>query len=511
VSFSARKHPLISLILLGIIAYCISEIPNYQINQNRIKLRNLFLAGKYKELRHFSNELAGQSVYKNDILDWEGRLLLEEKRYTEAVKIFEELAKQYPDRYPWWIGYNRIALARAYFGAGRKDDARKELDAAMLMTEVPQVVYYARASAFEMGFLQTSGTRSSEDDSPAPDIIPAELWTLYKEDRLSQLNDRAQMLQSQPQFSDAINHLRGRILVENWEFSRAVPYLEPLASETVRSDWLRGYSGLFLARALFCSNRREEARKALESVLKITSLPGLTKEARNLMVRSGFSPEFQTWFNIESQNLVCHFSPAFTESERTRFVADHEQAFSEIQKVFIASMPRKLDIYVWDTREEAALMGLPLLSFARGDLCSVYLHRHASIGHEMTHVICRYGPKSLARNHFLMEGTAVCFDFTGENKLEYAAANILKKGMPVPTVEQLWRSMQGTSDLVSYPFAGCFIRRLIDSFGIARFRELFQTTGNWEEAERLYGPGLLSLINDFQLDLAGEIARQKAE
>ena len=123
-SFSARKHPLISLILLGIIAYCISEIPNYQINQNRIKLRNLFLAGKYKELRHFSNELAGQSVYKNDILDWEGRLLIEEKRYTEAVKIFEELAKQYPDRYPWWIGYNRIALARAYFGAGRKDDAR---------------------------------------------------------------------------------------------------------------------------------------------------------------------------------------------------------------------------------------------------------------------------------------------------------------------------------------------------------------------------------------------------
>ena len=83
--------------------------------------------------------------------------------------------------------------------------------------------------------------------------------------------------------------------------------------------------------------------------------------------------------------------------------------------------------------------------------------------------------------------------------------------MPVPTVEQLWRSMQGTSDLVSYPFAGCFIRRLIDSFGIERFRELFQTTGDWEEAERLYGPGLLSLINDFQLDLAGEIARQKAE
>ncbi len=505
------KRPLLVLFLLGITAFFVSEIPRYRINQNRKKLRALFFAGQYQEFRRVACELSGQAAYKDDLLEWEGRILIEERRFTEAIPIFEELAKRYPDRHPWWIGYNRISLARACFGAGRKDYARQELDAAMQMTETPQVVRDARVIAYEMGFLKTTGATSTEEDSPGADSIPPELWFLYKEDRIVELERRCQELATQPQYIDAVNHLRGRILVENWEFSKAVPCLASLTSGTGRSDWLRGYSGLFLARALFCINQREDARKALEEVMKIASIPKLTSEAKNLMVRFGFSPEFRTWTNIESQNLVCHFSPAFAESERTRFVAEHEQAFSDIQQVFVASLPRKLDIYVWNTRKEADLMGLPLLSFARADLCSIYVHREASIGHEMTHVICRYGPKSAARNPFLMEGTAVCFDRTGENKLERAAAHIIRQKAPAPTVEQLWRSMNGTSDQISYPFAGCFIRRLIDTFGPERFRELFQTNGKWEAVTRLYPHEFLSCVDDFQADLAAEIARQKAD
>lgn len=510
-NITTMRRPMLILFLSGIIAYCVSEIPNYQINQTRKKLRNLFLAGQYQELRRAALELSDQAAYKYDLLGWEGRILLEEKRYKEAIPIFEELAKQYPHRYAWWVGYNRIDLARAYFGAGRQDNARQELEAAMLLTEAPQVVHAARNSAYEMGFLKTNGASSAEADSPGADSIPPELWSLYQEDRLVELDRRCQELATQSQYLDAINHLRGRVLVENWEFSKAVPYLETLTSETGRSDWLRGYSGLFLTRALFCSNRREDAKKALLNVMKIPSLPKVTVEANNLMVRLGFSPEFQKWFHLESTNLVCHFSPAFSETERTAFVTEHEQAFSSIQQVFVASLPQKLDIYVWDTREEAAAMGLPLLSFARADLCSVYVHRGASIGHEMTHVICRYGPKSAARNPFLMEGTAVCFDHTGENKLERLAAHISRLRAPVPTVEQLWHSFKGTADKISYPFAGCFIRRLIDTFGTERFRELFQTSGNWEEATRLYGSAFSSLVDAFQADLAAEIIRQKAE
>ena len=71
--------------------------------------------------------------------------------------------------------------------------------------------------------------------------------------------------------------------------------------------------------------------------------------------------------------------------------------------------------------------------------------------------------------------------------------------------------MKGTGDKISYPFAGCFIRRLIDTFGPERFRELFQTTGKWEAATQLYGQEFLSSIDAFQADLAAEIARQKAE
>ena len=505
----SSKYYLIALILAGIIAYCISEIPGYYINQNRKMLRYLFESGQYSELRRFSQDLSRQVEYQNDIAEWEGRILLEEKQYLKAIKIFEKLADNYPRRYAWWIGFNRIALARAYFGAGKTEEARRELDAAMMMTEAPQVVHQARINAYEFGFLKTSGMTAGKDENPGPDSIPDELWSLYQKDDLSELERSYQIHSQNPQYQDAINHLRGRVLVENWEFAEAIPYLEPLIDGNQRTDWLRGYSCLYLARAYFGSNRRKEARETLEAGKKISSLPKLANETQNLIIRMGFLPEFQAWPVIESENLVCHFSPEFSESEQNEYIASHEQAFSEIQNVFIASLPRKIDIYAWYTKEEAAQMGLPILSFARADLCSVYVHRNASIGHEMTHIVCRYGPGSKARNPFLMEGTAVCFDQTGENKLEKAAAHIIEKKMSTPTVEQLWRSMKGTSDLVAYPFAGCFFHRLLDSFGAESIRALFQTNGNWENAKQLYGQKLLLLSEDFQSDLAKEITRQK--
>jgi tetratricopeptide (TPR) repeat protein len=509
VSGFIAKRFLPVLLLAGFVIYVFSQIPNYRINQNRKKLRALFIAGKYDELRRFSLELSDQAVYKDYLSEWEGRILIEEKRYQEAIPVFEELAKKYPSSYPWWIGYNRIALARAYFGAGMKDLAKKELDAAMCIKEAPQVIRDARIAAREMGFLNTTGAILPEDSPDAGSVLP-ELWSLYQKDRMVELERRFAELATQSQYIDGINHLRGRILVENREFAAAVPLLEPLTSGTDKADWLPGYSGLYLARAVFGSNRREEAGKALESVLRISSRPKMTIEAKNLMVRLGFSPEFKNWVNVESRNTVCHFSPAFAESERTKYVAEHEQAFADIQQAFVASLPRKLDIYVWNSREEANLMGVPMLSFARPDLCSVYVHREASIGHEMTHVICQYAPKSVARNLFLMEGTAVCFDYTGENKLEKAASGIIRQKIPVPTVEQLWRSMRTVNDRVSYPFAGGFVRRLIDTSGMSRFRELLQTGGEWEDAVQLYGPGLLSLADSFQAELAAEVARQKA-
>ena len=75
-------------------------------------------------------------------------------------------------------------------------------------------------------------------------------------------------------------------------------------------------------------------------------------------------------------------------------------------------MPKKIDFFVWTSREDAKKLMNAKLGFAKPSFCVVHSHYQQTKGHEMTHVIANYTSKISNKTRFINEGTAVCFDQT---------------------------------------------------------------------------------------------------
>lgn len=153
-------------------------------------------------------------------------------------------------------------------------------------------------------------------------------------------------------------------------------------------------------------------------------------------------------------------------------------------------------------------MGILRLSFARADLCSVYLKKNASIGHELTHVICRYGALDAYPNPFLMEGVAVSFDFTGEDKFERAVYHMVRLGLKEPlTIKEVWNNFWKVDSYISYPLSGSFMQFILQKWGVKRFREFFNKTGV-KSFDKIVDSEFKTIVSEFENQLRKRMCEQ---
>src|ERR1035437_854097 len=68
------------------------------------------------------------------------------------------------------------------------------------------------------------------------------------------------------------------------------------------------------------------------------------------------------WSTIEGTNIIYYFEDFSVQSGYSaQFVDEHESAYTTINSVFKAQMPRKLRFFIWsDANQAAQLLGGPL-------------------------------------------------------------------------------------------------------------------------------------------------------
>jgi hypothetical protein len=159
-------------------------------------------------------------------------------------------------------------------------------------------------------------------------------------------------------------------------------------------------------------------------------------------------------------------------------------------------MPKKIDMFVWNSNDDARKVLGVTLGFSKPEFCIVHTLFNQTVGHEMTHVISNYTSEIKEKTRFINEGTAVCFDQTGRDG-EIQVKEWIKANNTKVSIKDLWLNNKPSADEILYPMSGLFVRRLIERFGKEKFLTFFknQTYGN---AQKVFGEQLELLIQDVE-------------
>jgi len=322
-----------------------------------------------------------------------------------------------------------------------------------------------------------------------------DLWKLYTSRDYKSVIDKAKtLLVNEPNNID-LNLMVGRSYTDLGDFKNALTYLESTVSNDINNTWRKAWALSYLGTCYFMMQDYKNSELSLNECIKLNTTQNATNYSYERSLLFGFNEFYKTWKTVETDNFRFHFQNMDT-SESAKYTSDRELAYKNINGFFKSILPKKIDFYVWESRDDAMRILKANLGFARPDFCIVHAYYKQTIGHEMTHVISNYMTSFTNKTGLINEGTAVYFDQTNQNR-EQIVKNWLKANGKKVSIREIWTNWKIYPEELTYPLSGLFVNELIKNFGPEKFKEFF---GNqtYENARLVFGDKLDKVIKDFE-------------
>lgn len=287
----------------------------------------------------------------------------------------------------------------------------------------------------------------------------------------------------------------GRVLADKGDYESAIPYLNYAANKAPGNSWQKAWALGYLGTCYYMVSDFEKSETALISCIDLNATKNATSYSARRVGIFGYDDFYKDWTVKESQNIRFHFQN-MSDPKIKLFIESKEKAFVEINKFFESSVPRKIDFFVWNSRDDAKRIVHKNLGFANPLYCIIHAYLGQTEGHELTHVISHYTSAVAKKTRFINEGTAVCFDQTNQyrlNKIKYWISSNDKK----IEIKDIWKNGDEYPAEILYPLSGKFVKELIDRFGKEKFLEFFPNQ-TYENAQLVYGMELFILIKEFE-------------
>lgn len=340
-------------------------------------------------------------------------------------------------------------------------------------------------SIFILSSLISFGQNSAIDD----------LWKLYNaKDFKSAIEKVKPLLENDPNNID-LNLIMGRSYTDQADFKNAIPYLESTVKNDKNNSWRKAWALGYLGTCHFMLQDYNNSKKSTKECFDLNVTKNVTQYAYKRVLLFGFDDFYKDWKIVESDNFRFHFQD-MSDSDIKSYVSSKEETFQIINQFFNSKLPKKIDYFVWESREDAKNLLKVNLGFADPEFCIVHSHYQQTKGHEMTHVISNYSTKIINKTGLINEGTAVCFDQTNQHK-EQIVKDWLKANDKKISIGEIWANWKNYPENLTYPLSGLFVKELIDNFGQEKFIEFF---GNqtYENAKLVFGANLDKVIKDFE-------------
>lgn len=223
---------------------------------------------------------------------------------------------------------------------------------------------------------------------------------------------------------------------------------------------------------------------------------------------NGITLQNQTGSKYETEHFII-FYPQFVSDNRIRTIAlEHEFYYKMLSQKFGYNTSDKINSYIFsDAGQKGRTLGAENADVAKIWLNSVYLDINSyssTLKHELVHIFTsKIGITpfriSGGLNMALLEGTAVAIENNFDNmNLHYAAQKAIQN-YPDLRVSDIFSGLNffAGNTRISYLISGSFIKYLIESYGMNKFKKFYSTF----DSETVYGHKFGKLFNDYQVFL----------
>ncbi|MCX5797657.1 MAG: tetratricopeptide repeat protein [Elusimicrobia bacterium] len=306
-------------------------------------------------------------------------------------------------------------------------------------------------------------------------------------------------LQRDPQDAQA-NLLYGEGLVDDGAYAKAIPYLQKASALDSHGAWIRAWALNYLGRCYFAAGDYAGSRKALLESARMGATENVTKKSNWYLHLFGMDDLFKTWDVQASEHFIFHFQTPSVLADHADFIKEREDAFAAIAAFFDDTrLPLKIHYFVWNSKADARKSVGFELGFAvpeHGVIQTSF--DNETPGHETTHIIAHYFAGAPKRTMLINEGIAVHLNQKHWDNLELARKRWRSDPKGRASIKDLWSGKP--LDSYHYPLAGAFAAHLLQWGGKEKFLNLIRHQ-SYEDALKIYGPGLDTAIHDFEAKL----------
>ena len=298
------------------------------------------------------------------------------------------------------------------------------------------------------------------------------------------------LLQTEPD-SFETNFLFAKAFNDKLDFKSAKIYTDK-AQGLAKEDWQKSWILVEALQTSYGLGNVAEAKATYEKARQVPGTKNSESELRSWGILFGFDDLYADWKIVETENITFHFPPTLSEEKTSSLVASRQQAFEEINVFFEATLPKKIDFFVWDQQSNFNLHLRNKLGFTNPAFCISHNKLNQSPGHEIAHNISHWRKNNAVKTRFINEGIGVYFDQNKNDKVRSAQEVSLSARF---SVKNLWTAESDAPESLLYPVAGAFVEYLIQ-YDKEKFLELAENQ-TYENAKKIYGEKLDKLIDDF--------------
>ncbi|MEE2900739.1 MAG: hypothetical protein VYC39_00325 [Myxococcota bacterium] len=192
-----------------------------------------------------------------------------------------------------------------------------------------------------------------------------------------------------------------------------------------------------------------------------------------------------------NERLDIRFDSSFTEEQTKDFLIESELHYQQLQKFFSIKLSKPIRVFVYrNVGQKRSLMGAYRTQIARPWQNEIHIHGtsipHPVLRHELAHIFAADFADGLFKvpakagifvNMGIVEGTAVAADWPTDRMTvhQWAKAMIEQKRAPNPADLLSPQGFWTQSAARAYTVAGSFLRFLIDTYGIEKFKALYRS------------------------------------
>jgi len=279
------------------------------------------------------------------------------------------------------------------------------------------------------------------------------------------------------------------------DFKQAAIFLKQ-CERLMKLDWEKSWTLVESIKTNFGIGNIEEAKQNFVDAKKVKGTKNSEKALREIALLIGFDELYDNWKIKVTENIIFHFDNSISDAEVKKIVTTRQKAFNEINRLFKSTLPKKIDFFVWNQKENYNTYLESSLGFTRPNLCVSHNRINQTPGHELAHNISFWKNRENVRTKFINEGIGVCFDQQKNDKFEIAKAAYEKHPMNLIDV---WKKQTDLNNEILYPISGAFVEYLFN-YDKAKFFALVENQ-TYQNAEIIYGSQLVNLINEFILKL----------